>query len=915
MNSHLAIKINGQDMALKPDQTLDLEFQNPLFNDVDMFSLPFNPPFALNRKLLGNMDHPDSQLRATDMERQQAVVYGDGVPVTSGVTIIEDNSEMGEGLSMNIDASTRSFDDLIGDLECRDVPLKDRIQIGEKIGNVHIGVGYTYKITVKYEGKKGDKEYHWNSDKAEGDIEPQALGFSYPGICAVTGSKQVAITKTTKYYPKGHKVKVPREVNGYANSTFINVTDAYGENSAHWGPGGAKYCNARVCYKHYALNEDGTTSSEVVRAKDYNTIGEAMYEDHFPYWVLDADRPQSGICFYVLYFLDCLFAHLGVGFDKSALMAVEDLKHLCFFTTHCCYDIEPINDASHTFQNLQQVNAWLASRGCGGQLKYEQPETKSVQEFKYKKDTGDWETVKVGVDEVASISTEVISSSIYSFSAKVCKMWANSDNFPEESVKTILDSLQASFGIRFHYDYEKNKVTAYLLRDVFRQRDADGTPLSTMQFNGTVNSVTKLTEKITGFRMKYSAEGTAKEQEQYIRRGKRDYDTDFDYREYPEGRTIIDKTFEQIADTISSTNMNVYVDKTTGNAYRIKINSEATNTADMRPVLFEVGQFKGIEVGDCSKEAEEDDMVREYVSDFQPISFNDVNYSTRVGQSNSKEYKFVDGGHTYTFKQIVAGGQPLLCAYIDEDMEHEFVEQRINNPLTAVLVDMYLAEVLTLVESYDPTKTDDGNSPLQTYEWGLAVAMMRGGGTNMTVQNYDHNYDGFGNDRWRTVAGEYALTSDTMDQMGNEFDYNGQASGIGEGERFSLKIAAYKPFRYKYVGGQLKISTNPREWATDPEWLVPCDGDVTDPVTHEIETKIRTRGLYNTFMAELCYFLLNRKPVRIKATTTVAQLADIPNHWRQLWQIGNMVGFINKVKFQLSVERSLGEVTIDFYVI
>lgn len=901
-------------MALRPDQTLDLELANPLFNDVDMHSLPFDPPFEQNRELFGNMDNPDSNLRAIDMERKQAVVYGEGVPVASGVTIISEDDEMSDGLAMNIDASTRSFDDLIGDLECRDVPLMDRIQIGEKIGNVHISVSYVYKVMVKYEGKKGDKEYHWDSDLAEGDIEPQALGFSYPGICAVTGTKQVAQTKTIKYYPKGHKVKVPREANGYANSTFINVTDAYGENSEHWGAGGAKYCNARVCYKHYGLNDDGTTSSEVVSSKDYNAIGEAMYEDHFPYWVLDADRPQSGICFYVLYFLDCLFAHLGVAFDKSALLAVEDFKHLCFFTTHCCFDSEPIDDASHTFQNIAQVNQWLESRGCGGQLLYEQPETKSIQEFKYKKNDGDWETVKVGQNEVASISTEVLGSTITSFSAKVCKMWANSDNFPEESVKTILDSLQASFGIRFHYDYESNKVTAYLLRDVFRQQAPDGTQLSTMQFHGEVHTVTKLTEKITGFRMKYSAESTSKEQADYIRRGKRDYDTDFDYKEYPEGRTVIDKTFEQIADTISSTNMNVYVDQRTGNAYRIKINSEATNTADMRPVLFEVGQFKGIEVGDCSQEAEEDDMVREYVSDFQPISFNDVNYSTRVGQSSDKEYIFRDGDDTYTFKQIVAGGQPLLCAFVDEDMEHEFVEHRINNPLTAVLVDMYLAEVLTLTESYDPTKTDDGNSPLQTYEWGLAVAMMRGGGTNMTVQNYDHDYDGFGNDRWRTVAGEYALTSDTMDQMGNEFDYNGQAGGIGEGERFSLKIAAFKPFRYKYVQGQLKISTNPRQW-TDPSWLVPCNADVVDPVSHEIETKIRTRGLYNTFMAELCYFLLNRKKVRIKATTTAAQLADIPNHWRQLWQIGHLIGFIDKVKFQLSVEKSLGEVTIDFYVI
>ena len=242
------------------------------------------------------------------------------------------------------------------------------------------------------------------------------------------------------------------------------------------------------------------------------------------------------------------------------------------------------------------------------------------------------------------------------------------------------------------------------------------------------------------------------------------------------------------------------------------------------------------------------------------------------------------------------------------------MEQKIRNVLANDLVDLYLTEFLQMVESYDPSSTDDGNSPLQSYDWGLAIAMMRGGGTNMTVQNYDHDYDGFSNDRWRTVAGEYALTSDTMDQMGNEFDYNGIYSGIGDGERFSLKICAYKPFRYKYVSGQLKISTDPTEWS-DASWLVPCNSDVIDTQTHEIETKIRTRGLYDTFMSELCYFLLRRKKFRIKTSTTVAQLAEIPNHWRERWRIGDMTGFIDKVQYQLAVEKELGEVTIDFYAI
>jgi len=901
MKSHLELKIDGQWQTLKPDQKLSIEEPSPLWNDTPMFSQPFQLPFRYNRALLGNADDPNSDLRAPDFDRKPAVIYAEGIPFRSAVTKVQEGEVMAEELAINLDASSRSFDDLIGDLKCQDIPIKDRIQVGEKIGNVHVEVKYLYKITVKYEGKKGDESYSFDNDTASADFEPSVTAFSYPGICQVTGSKQVAVKKTQKVYPKGEVVNVPKERYGYGNSTFINVTDAYGENSDHWGEGGAKYCNARICYKHYGLNDDGTTSDEVVGPKEYNQIGD-QWEGHGPYWVLDADRPASGLCFYVLYFLDCLFAYLDVEFDNSALLEVEDLKHLCFFTTHVHYDTEEISGYP-TFTTMDDVNRWCSSRGLGGTLKMDEPEPKSIQEFKYKKNNGQYQTVKVGQGEVASITTEVQSMQVTKFSAKILAMIANADNFPDESVKTILDSLQASFGIRFDYDYERHRVTAYLLRDVLRSQEAP------VEFRGTVRRMEKVSEKITGFRMKYSAESTPKEQEQYIRRRKRDYDTDFDYKEYPEGRVILDKTYEEIATTIGSNNTNVYVDLHTGDAFRFKANAETGK--DER--LFEVGQFHGVEVGDCSAEADDEGTVREYVSDFQPMSFNDVNAYNRISATSKKEYSYKKGSDTYTFKEIKTGDQPMLVAYIDEDMEHEFVEQRLDNPLSSVLVDIYCSEVLRMVESYDPSNTDEGESPLQTYDWGLAVAMMRGGGTDMTVQRFDPGYDGFQNDKWRTVAGEYALTTDTMDQMGNVFDYNGTHQGIGDGERFSLKITGYRPFRYRYVGGQLKISTNPKEWG-DASWLVPCDSDIEDP-QHRIQEKIRSRGLYDSFMSELAHFLLNRKPYKVYVDCTVAELMDIPNHWKRRWRIGGKVGYINKATYELSVEEALTEAVIEFYAL
>lgn len=896
MNSHLSIKLDGQDMTLLPDQTIDLELSNPLFNDVDMFSYPFNPPFENNRHLFRNLDDPDSDIRPVEMEHRQAVVYAEGLPVISGVSVVQEDETLDTGMSMNIDASTRSFKDLIGDLECRDVPVKDKLQIGEKIGNVKVTVTYDYMVEIKIQKKDWIRQWG-SSEPISGVFEPQALGFSYPGICQETEGHAARHSTREKRrdYENGKTVNVPEEV-----TSFINVSSEYGStvNSPYKNEQGQTvpwpFCNARVCYKHYALDksDNESTADWTVMPKD----GKYQYEDYGPYWVLDAKRPQSGVCFYVLYFLDCLFDHLGVTFDKQALMDINDFRHLCFFTTHCKYYTEP---TGKTLSGFDAINEWLDSRGCGGRLSVDDPEEKNLDSFVVAQ-LGEYEVGKDDVEQIKASGTITTRS----ITADIQAMYANSDNFPDVSVQEVLDAMEAAFGIRFHYDYEQNKVTAYLLRSVFRDTD------NILDFHGQVVSMHKMTEKITGFRQKYSAEGTDREQEQYIRRQKRDYNTDFDYREYPEGRTVIDKTYTQIFQNISANDMNVYVDQTTGNAYRIKVDKDAATASDLRPVLFEVGALHGISVGDCSPENE--DYVKEYEIGFQPIMFNDANYYQELlAAQGSVNVQTPQGTKRLTVK---SNAQPVLAAYVDEDMEHEFVLQKINNVITNVLVDIYLTENLETVESYDPSGTEDGNSPLQHYDWGLAVAMMRGGGTDMKVQQYDYDYDGFANSKWRTVAGLYALATDSIDQMGNEYDYNGVSEGLGGGERFSLKVTGYKPFRYKYVGDSLKISTDPREWG-DASWLVPCSNDIVNLVTHQVETKIRTRGLYDTFMSELCFFLLNRKKYKINVLTTVAQIADIKNHWLSRWRIGQKVGYINKVRCQLAVDRETREAEIEFYAI
>lgn len=945
MNSKLTILADGKPLALNEDASISIELSNPLFNDVDMFSYPVEIPLEGNRRFLKNVDDVNSDIRPVSYEHTPMQIIADGVPFASGTAIIQEDERLEDSLSLNIDASTQSFSDLISDLKCNEVPIpskyKDQLLIGEKIDKVDVSVKYNTDVVIKYQGKKGNKKYgSVGEDTTEASFSPQALGFSYPAQCVEEGNNHEAKLKKTYTYPHGNEVKIPEVLKSY-----INVSDPYPLKP---------YCNARVCYKHYDIDEKGETSSKVVNSikgrdgeENLSTLEQEMYEDRGPVWVLDANRPQSGICFYVLFFLDCLFEHLGVQFDNSALTAIGDLNRLCFFTTKCAYNIETLyakdtyrekdkeviaglkkkgdvkvgffqkqaNSEKEVANLFDDVNAWLSSRGCGGKLKLENPKDKSVQEVKYRKVTykvvekpyngsfgyqdvfmdtevvavldDHWSTVTVGTDKVASITCKSTIKSAQ-MSASIFRMYANEQNFPAESVSDVIDSLEQQFGIKFHYDYEQKKVTAYLIRDVFRKQNPD--PRS---FHAEVLSMVPMTEKITGVRAGYAAESEAKEQKDNMKYAVKDFNTDYDYIEYPKNSTVTSLTYKDIIHRVQNTEMSVFVDLQTGNKYRVKIDKDFTNAGDMNPRLFEVAAMKGVEEGDCSTLNE--DYIIEFKSSFVPVGMVDANYRKALASStgskcatdNTKQPAEVGKQYSgYEFSEINGSyAKTQMAALIDEDMEHEFVKQYVKNTMSSMVADFYVTEELSLRESYDPSSTDDGNSPLQSYDWGLSVAIMRGGGIDSTHESYDYNYDGFGNSKWRTKAGEYALTTDSIDPYGVEYDYNGIEPGNGNEERFSLK---------------------PRAWV-QPEWA--------DAPLVVNTPSVKNRGYVDVFLVDYIYFLLHRKKYYVRCLASVAQIADIQNHWKEWWAINGKKCLINKVNADVSAKEGMGEVELEIYSI
>ena len=278
-------------------------------------------------------------------------------------------------------------------------------------------------------------------------------------------------------------------------------------------------------------------------------------------------------------------------------------------------------------------------------------------------------------------------------SASVVNMYANEKNFPAESVSSVIESLEQQFGIKFHYDYEQRKVTAYLIRDVFRKQNP-----SPRNFHAKVLNMLPITEKITGVRAGYEAESEAKEQRDNVKYDVKEFNTDYDYISYPKNSTITSLTYKDIIHQVHNGQMNVFVDLQTGNKYRVKIDKEFTDAGNMEPRLFEVAAMKGVEFGDCSTINE--DFIIEFRSGFVPVGMVDANYrlsllsktGSKCATDDPQQPSEVGTRHEgYEFSEVNGSyAKTQMAALFDEDMEHEFVEQRVRQCISSNACEFYL---------------------------------------------------------------------------------------------------------------------------------------------------------------------------------------------------------------------------------
>ena len=201
---------------------------------------------------------------------------------------------------------------------------------------------------------------------------------------------------------------------------------------------------------------------------------------------------------------------------------------------------------------------------------------------------------------------------------------------------------------------------------------------------------------------------------------------------------------------------------------------------------------------------------------------------------------------------------------------------------------------LYLQDNYEPN--DDGISPIETHDWGLTMGIMRGSGSDATINRFGDSRETEENDTWELVPGSNPTAHpDTCDCYGNLWDYNGDTAGVGTTEgRVSLKLRAEKPNPY-FDPTQPEDSSNNRRYL-----------EITAP-------GLAHRGLADQFYKEYSHWVKNARIAVREVRMELAQLLCI-DKTKQV-RVGDVTGFIRKMQYSVSKETGLGNVTMEIMYI
>lgn len=618
-------------------------------------SIPFTLSVHENQHIVGNV----SDMRGSSVFKRlygaRFRLYVGGILFRTGVVHLDSTVHVTDTIEIELVGNGKEWAELIEDLDCRKVPL---------MSDVQLGVSYQSKLEVFLSGK-----YKWQSF------------FTFNGSTAYTIWYDIADNPDSQTQNKRVSVGeidfphalMPKDGNG---NLLVNESESYSKSHP--------FCNLRICWN--------------AKDKDGNKLN--------LFTVFEANRTNTSPCFYVLYFFDCLFSHLGVSCTRNDMKLYDEMKRLAFVNTGCFYEtkgehVGKMKPSDMGFRiAIEDSISGTYENGAGWKLKDLKVEFSSKSEV------------------------------------NLYNAYATPENFPNKSVSNVLNAIQNLFGARFLFDSSRQEMQIVFVRDILKQSDVTDIPCRIIKCN-------PIYEHKEGFRLRYGED--VKEED--VNEKDLNRDTAFNM---PHLRTTRnDVTFENVP--LSAYNKTFYIDPITGNGYLNKVDKEAKEADKLHPAIMEAAQFCRVEYGDCSEE----DFVEEVSIDARPVIMSNVS-------SQLKDEKF--------------------AFYADVDMNNKETETRVTNPVKiwghpygysgTINIENIPIELRHKFEpSFDISENIE--SPLDEYDCGLTLGFMRGPGSDAGTEIFNENYDGEGNSQWVTVASNSTFHADTMDDYGNQFDYNG----------------------------------------------------------------------------------------------------------------------------------------------
>ena len=539
--------------------------------------------------------------------------------------------------------------------------------------------------------------------------------------------------------------------------------------------------------------------------KPYCNVRVCTPGDQGGYVTLDAKRPRSGMCFYVLYIIDCLLKHLGIGTERNDMLEMEDMCRLAFFSTKC------------------------------GITRGESNGSLSIQEMRrvFGLDFDLYHRFGLIFDDYYPGYIEMFSNNFIYNSYSV---YTTNESLPDISFEDVFNDLKNAFGVRWIYDEKAGMISFVFVKDILRN-----------------NEITVLDAEILETAIKRE-----KSKKIVFGYGEED-DTAYTYTDYSNVKEM-DNYLAILQQGVASNDTTCYIDRKTGNAYRIKVDK---NTGG-NPALFEVGGFRNYSVGEGS-----DDDTEEISVNFRPVTINDtlgawVVYMAQLGKEFAQSLTVFADTELLSDNNVSLNLTPSVQGYIGATANGHGIADIINEATLTY----------KMAENYDRTSGD--TPPLASYDAGYTLGVMRGPGNDSGIEYVRTNYDGEGNDSWVQTAALYSFTADSCDNFGRFFDYNGtQPGGVDHSEQFSLKLIAGK------------------------------DG-------YPIGDEYKDRGLVAKFQSEYLYFMAHKKTVVLTVKMNITQIIGID--FLKRYKIGDYVGFINKVSYTLT-NYGMEDVTIELYTL